>query len=560
MSFLETDNLEMLQKLNINNYALIETLEIFPSANLNIITGETGAGKSILLGALGLLLGKRADSKALKNHKSKCVIEGEFNVSKLNLKSFFNENELDYEEETIIRREIAVSGKSRSFINDTPVTLDVVKGLGQFLIDIHSQHQTILLKESGFQMNIVDSFADNKKRLEKFQQEFTQYKKLKKEYHTVLSSYENAQTELDYNNYLLNELLECNPEEGEYEQLEDKLNLAEHAKEIKLSLTTFHQQVSESEGSIANQLYDLKYELDKISSFSSEYGEFSKRLESVSIELDDLSAEVQQKSETIEFNEESIEVLNERLNVLNTLFSKHHVSTVSELVNKKEALEKSVNNTFGDKQKLKELEEQITLLKKKLTLQADEISLNRSKTIPIIEEKVNKELVRVGMPQAHIEIVIASTDLYFFGIDDVEFNFSANKGIEPQSLGKVASGGEFSRLMFVLKYLLTDKTQLPTVIFDEIDTGVSGEIAIKMAEMMREMARNHQLITITHLPQVAGFGDNHFFVYKDQSGEQAKSDMRELTREERLNELAQMIGGEHPSEGAYQSAKELLKV
>lgn len=549
----------MLQKLTIKNYALIESLEINPSANLNIITGETGAGKSILLGALGLLLGNRADSKALRNRESKCVIEGEFDISKLKLKSLFEDRELDYEKNTIVRREIAVSGKSRSFINDTPVTLDIVKELGIYLIDIHSQHQTILLKESGFQMNIIDSFAENKKYLTDFQSSFDEYKAVKKEHTSVVESYKNAQTELDYNNYLLEELIECNAQEGEYDELEKDLNLAEHAKEIKVSLNTFYQQVTESDQSIATQLYDLKSELNKISSFSPEYDEYAKRLESVSIELDDLSNEIQQKSEAVEFDEEAIEVLNERLNLLNTLFSKHHVTTTEELIDKREQLEHAVTNTFGDKQKIKELEEQLVELKKQLIVQAEEISARRKAIIPTIESRVNTELKRVGMPQAHIEIAIKPVDLYAFGIDDIEFNFSANKGIEAQPLGKVASGGEFSRLMFVLKYLLTDKTQLPTVIFDEIDTGISGEIAIKMAEMMKEMAKNHQLITITHLPQVAGFGDNHFFVYKDQSGEQAKSDMRELTRDERLQELAQMIGGERPSEGAYQSAKELLK-
>lgn len=431
--------------------------------------------------------------------------------------------------------------------------------MGIYLIDIHSQHQTILLKESGFQMNIIDSFAENKKYLTDFQSSFDEYKAVKKEHTSVVESYKNAQTELDYNNYLLEELIECNAEEGEYDELEKDLNLAEHAKEIKVSLNTFYQQVTESDQSIATQLYDLKSELNKISSFSPEYDEYAKRLESVSIELDDLSNEIQQKSEAVEFDEEAIEVLNERLNLLNTLFSKHHVTTTEELIDKREQLEHAVTNTFGDKQKIKELEEQLVELKKQLIVQAEEISARRKAIIPTIESRVNTELKRVGMPQAHIEIAIKPVDLYAFGIDDIEFNFSANKGIEAQPLGKVASGGEFSRLMFVLKYLLTDKTQLPTVIFDEIDTGISGEIAIKMAEMMKEMAKNHQLITITHLPQVAGFGDNHFFVYKDQSGEQAKSDMRELTRDERLQELAQMIGGERPSEGAYQSAKELLK-
>ncbi len=549
----------MLQKLIIKNYALIENLEIFLGANLNIITGETGAGKSILLGALGLLLGKRADSKALKNHQNKCVIEGEFTISKLQLKPFFKENDLDYEEQTIIRREIAVSGKSRSFINDTPVTLDVVKKLGVRLIDIHSQHQTILLKESGFQMNIIDSFAENKKRVAQFQIKYSEYKLLKKEYEVVLTSFESAQTELDYNNYLLNELVECDAQAGEYDQLEQDLNLAEHSKDIKSCLTTFHQQVSTSEVSISTQLYDLKNELDKITSFSAEYEEFAQRLGSVAIELDDLSEEIKQKSESISFDDESLEVMNERMSLLNSLFSKHHVTTVEALIEKRNKLEDTVNNTFGDQEKLKELEKTIASLEKELTKQAEELSTYRQKVIPFIEQKVNEELKRVGMPEAQIIVKLATVSLNNYGIDDIEFHFSANKGIVAQPLGAVASGGEFSRLMFVLKYLLTAKTQLPTVIFDEIDTGISGEIAIKMAEMMREMARNHQLITITHLPQVAGFGDKHFFVYKDQSGEQARSDMRELTREERLQELAQMIGGENPSEGAYQSAKELLK-
>ena len=521
----------MLQKLIIKNYALIENLEISPGTNLNIITGETGAGKSILLGALGLLLGKRADSKALKNHDKKCVIEGEFDIKKLKLKWFFDSHELDFEELAIIRREIAVSGKSRSFINDTPVTLDIVKGLGQYLIDIHSQHQTILLKENGFQMNILDSFAGNKKNVTVFKEKFSVYKRLKKEHSHLQASFHGAQAELDYNNYLLNELVECDAQVGEHEELDGKLNLAEHAKEIKGSLSNFYQQVTESENSIATQLYDLKGELDKISSFSADYENYAKRLESVAIELDDLSNDIHQKSEAVEFDDESIDVMNERMNLLNSLFSKHHVTTVGDLIDKRAFLEESVNNTFGDKERLEELELQIGLVENELIEKASDISKNRKDIIPSIEKKVGKELIRVGMPQAQIRINLDTVELNDLGSDDVEFNFSANKGIVAQPLGKVASGGEFSRLMFVLKYLLTAKTQLPTVIFDEIDTGISGEIAIKMAEMMREMARNHQLITITHLPQVAGFGENHFFVYKDQSGEQARSDMRELTKD-----------------------------
>jgi DNA repair protein RecN (Recombination protein N) len=550
----------MLQKLIIKNYALIESLEIMPSGNLNIITGETGAGKSILLGALGLLLGKRADSKALKNHDSKCVIEGEFDISKLNLDWFFKQYELDIEEHTIIRREVTVSGKSRSFINDTPVTLDVVRNLGQYLIDIHSQHQTILLKESGFQMNILDSFAGNKKGLSVFKKQFLEYRKLVKNYNKVLASYENAQTELDYNSYLLNELSECDAQDGEHEKLEKDLHFAEHAKDIKVILNNFHEQVTAGDSSIANQLYDLKYEFDKISSLSEDYDSYAKRLESVTLELEDLSNEVLQKSGEVDFDDESIELMTHRMNLLNNLMSKHHVVTVDELIDKRIELDASLNNTFNDKEQIKVLKEQIEFAEKELVTKAKIISKNRQKIIPIIENRVNKELLRVGMPQAQIEIALNSIELNNLGIDDVEFNFSANKGILAQPLGKVASGGEFSRLMFVLKYLLTEKTQLPTVIFDEIDTGISGEIAIKMAEMMSEMARNHQLITITHLPQVAGFGDNHFFVYKDQSGDQARSDMRELSKVERINELAKMIGGDEPSEGAFQSAKELLKV
>lgn len=549
----------MLQKLVIKNYALIESLSITPGDNLNIITGETGAGKSILLGALGLLLGNRADSKTLKNHDDKCVIEGEFDVSKLELKQFFNDNELDFETQTIIRREITVSGKSRSFVNDTPVTLDITKRLGEKLIDIHSQHQTILLKESSFQMSIIDSFAENQSLLKGYQSIFKEYKQAQNEFEELKKSFQQAQSELDYNNYLLNELRECNPQEGELEQLEKDVKLAEHSKEIKQTLGVVYQQVSESDNSISSQLYDLKHELEKVTSFSEEYGVLVKRLESITIELDDLSSEVHQKAEVIEFDGESIEIMSERLNLVNSLMTKHQVQTIDDLIAKKDELESAVQGTVGDQEKLNNLEKEIFGYKRDLEKIAQELSNRRKGVSSLIELKVDEELVRVGMPQASIKVELDEVNLNKWGMDNVEFKFSANKGIAPQNLGKVASGGEFSRLMFVLKYLLTDKTQLPTVIFDEIDTGVSGEIAIKMAEMMKEMSSGHQLFTITHLPQVAGYGENHFFVFKDQSGEQARSSIRELTSEERIGELAKMIGGDNPSAHAFESAKELLK-
>ena len=549
----------MLSHLVIKNYALIRHLEISPSGQLNIITGETGAGKSIMLGAIGLMLGNRADTKVLFDENEKCVIEGTFNISGYDLKSFFEEADIDYETECIIRREINANGKSRAFINDTPVNLEVLKKWGSSLVDIHSQHETLLLGNTNFQISIVDAFAGNKNLLTEYRILFKEYKNIQAEYEEITSRAAEEKKQLDYNSYLLNELTEAFLEEGEQEKKEEALKVLENAEHIKSKLDAANAILSGGTShEVITQLQEARKQLDQISGLSAQYESLKERLQSALIELKDIAAELENENEKVEYNPQAIEQTQERLSLIYTLQKKHQVQTVAGLLSIQQELEKKMEFTMNLDENIVALKKKMEATFKELLEKGKKLSEARQKSATPIKKELETLLKEVGMPNATIAVEIKEAEPTINGIDAVSILFSANKGIAPQELKNAASGGEFSRLMLCIKYILADKTALPTIIFDEIDTGVSGEVAIKVGKMMKQMSTNHQVISISHLPQIAAQGKSHYYVYKDNSSEKTISKMKLLNEEERIKEIAQMIGGNKPSETAIQSAKEML--
>jgi len=548
----------MLTHLLIKNYALIEHLELSPSKTLNIITGETGAGKSIMLGAVGLLLGNRADTKTLLNPEKKCVIEGHFDLSAYKLNKLFSELELDYEANSIFRREISPSGKSRAFVNDTPVTLDVVKKIGSHLMDIHSQHETLNLGKESFQLAFIDAYAGSTTDRKAYAKIYKSFLKETEELKALKEQADQISQEADYNNFLLDELSKAELQADEQERLEEDVKIAENAEEIKLKLNEALQIASSSEYSANNSLQELKSVVKNLSKFSSTYEKLSERLESVFIEFNDIIGETERLEGEVEFDPQEAERIQERLSMIYSLQQKHNVSDIASLLEIEESLAEKAEryiNIDGDinkkSQAVAELEKEAKTLGKKLTDK-------RKKSFPKIEKELTSLLKKVGIEEAVMSIDSEKTDLQAHGMDSVEMLFSANKGISPQPINKVASGGEYSRLMFCVKFILADKIALPTIIFDEIDTGVSGEIALKLGEMMQVMAQNHQVISISHLPQIAAKGDKHYFVYKDSSQDKSISKIKELTKDDRILEIAKMIGGKEPSNIAFENAKELI--
>ena len=548
----------MLTNLSISNFALIEKLDLAVGDGFNTITGETGAGKSILLGALGLLLGNRSDSKALGDKSKKCIIEAEFDISNLNLKSFFQEHELDWEDHTLIRRELLSSGKTRAFINDTPVRLDVLKEVGVSLIDIHSQHQTLLLKNSNFQLNILDAFVGNLEILKDYRIQYKEYLNLSKEIKNLEETREKDLKEYDYNAFLLEELLAVNIQPEELEVIEEKLKLAENSKEIKNALAEGYSVLEGDESSVGTQLNLISSRLDTYTKLLEGVEVIAGRLESTCVELQDVAQEMLNVSESIETDEESLVYLQSRNDILINLSQKHHVNSTEALLSIQEELEEKNSKTEEGGEELEKLYDAQKRLYVKLDALSKSLHKNRIEKKEGFEQEVVKNLAHLGMGDAKLIISVEETELNLSGKNKIEFLFSANKGRTPELLGKVASGGEFSRLMFVLKYLQTDSSELPTVIFDEIDTGISGEIALKMAEMMSKMSEDHQIITITHLPQVAGYGKNHYYVFKDRSGAVTSSQIRQLEDKERVLKIAEMISGTNPTESALKSARELI--
>ena len=549
----------MLISLNIQNYALIEALKMAPSPNLNIITGETGAGKSIMLGAIGLLLGNRADSKALLDEEKKCVIEGVFDIGNYALAPVFQEEDLDYDTQSIIRREISTNGKSRAFINDTPVTLETLKKIGVYLMDVHSQHDSLQLTSNIFQLQVLDSYAQNENLLTAYKNNFSTFKKARNAHDELLSDAAESRKTEDYNSFLLEELLALQLQPDEQVKLEEELEILENSEEIKLKLNAAVAYLINGERSVTTQLYEALAALKGISKFSSEYEALAQRIESCYIELKDIGQEVEGEEEAVIFDPEKIQVTKERLSAIYQLQQKHQVNTVEDLLEIQEQLQLQLDKVLNLDEKINESKQFLDNAEKDLAESAQLLSDNRQSFFQDIETKIAALLKSVGMPDATFTITREETPPSATGIDEINFLFSANKGIKPQNLKNTASGGEFSRLMFCIKYILADKTALPTIVFDEIDTGVSGEIALKMVNMMNLMAKKHQVVVISHLPQIAAKGDTHYFVYKDNSASKTVSKIKKLSEEERVTEIAKMIGGDNPSPIAFESAKELMK-
>ncbi len=550
----------MLKNLHIRNYALIEHLEIQPTGGLNVITGETGAGKSILLGAVGLLLGNRADTSVLFDSENKCIIEGTFGIGAYELRDFFQREELDYDEETIIRREINPAGKSRAFINDTPVRLDTLKSLGSRLMDIHSQHESLLLGKSNFQLTLLDSYAGCMDSRKTYQETFARLRKEEKILAGLKEEKENLEKEADYQQFIFDELYKADLSEGEQETLENELQVLENAEEIKTSLNEAAYLLTDGEAPALGAIRQVKSLLQNIMRYGEQYRELFERLNSALIELDDLNAELQRAGENVEFDPEKTETMQSRLSLIYQLEKKHHVGSVKELLDIRDRLEQDTLHYHDLDSSIERSAEACRKLREEAQNQSQTLSKKRSLSVPALEEEMTALLKKVGIPEAAFRVRVVQGELNPYGQDSVDLLFSANKGVAPQPLMKVASGGEFSRLMFCIKRILAEKISLPTIIFDEIDTGVSGEIALKMGEMMKFMASRHQLITISHLPQMAARADKHYFVYKETGPKASISKIRVLSPQERIEEIAKMIGGNTPSSHARESAKELINL
>jgi len=549
----------MLASLSISNFALIDKLEIDFSDGFSIITGETGAGKSILLGALGLVLGKRADLTSLKNKEDKCVIEAHFNILNYNLQPFFVSNDLDYEDETIIRREILPSGKSRAFINDSPVNLQELQELSVFLIDIHSQHQTQELSEALFQFQIIDSVAENQDNLNQYSTILSSYKKDKSQLAALNIKLQTLLTEQDYNTFLLEELLSAKLKVNEQEELEQVYEQLNNVELIKENLNKSMALANEEQFGVLQNLKEIKIALQKTVSFSPEYQLFFERINSLTIEFDDIINELSQHTENLIHDPESLELVNQKLQNIYNLQKKHQVNSVAELIEIQNDLDNKVVSVVELEFEIKKLVSKIQEATSELDSLALLIRTNRLKAVPVLSEKLIFILEQLGMPNVRFNMELKETDHYFSnGKDELQFLFSANKGSEFGLLKKVASGGELSRIMLAVKAILAQYSSLPTIIFDEIDTGVSGEIANKMAAIMKEMSSKMQVFSITHLPQIAAKGKTHYKVFKSIQGNTTVSELKLLTLEERIVEIAEMLSGKDISDSAINHAKALL--
>lgn len=549
----------MLTHLSIKNYALIRQLELSPSESLNVVTGETGAGKSIILGAIGLLLGNRADVKALWDENEKCITEGTFDISSYSLKDLFEEENLDYEDQTVIRREVNPTGKSRAFINDTPVTLDVMRKIGSRLMDVHSQHETLELGRHQFQLELIDSFAGNEKVRNNYSAHWKKFLKEKKDYETLLAEATALRQESDFVKFQLDELIKANLREDEQEKLESELSVLEHAEEIKARLSNIIQQLGQSEYSVNQSLGNIKSEFLALASFSKEYELLHQRIESARIELNDILSEAENANERTEFDPTRTEQVNERLSLIYQLQQKHRLSSISDLLKLQESLQEKANKTNNLDELLASAETTLKQTEGELQNQAETLSKSRKKVATPLCKQLIGLLKELGIPEAQMEIDQRITEPTSSGIDDVEILFSANKGIAVRPLAQVASGGEFSRVMFSIKYVMAEKKSLPTLILDEIDSGVSGEVAIRLGNRMKEMAQRHQVIAISHLPQIAAKADTHYFVFKDNSSAKTESQIRKLENKDRVTEIAKMIGGAKPSAVNIENAKELME-
>jgi DNA repair protein RecN (Recombination protein N) len=548
----------MLTHLTIKNYALIRHLELKPSAHLNVITGETGAGKSIMLGAISMLMGNRADTKVLWNEDEKCIIEGTYDISDYKLKAFFKSLDLDYEDTTVIRREISPGGKSRAFVNDTPVTLEVMKSLGARLMDVHSQHETLQLGNQLYQLQLIDAFASNAQLREQYAEAWTLFVNAKQAHENLVSEATTLRQEADYIHFQLDELHKADLTEGEQEKLEGELKVMEHAEEIKKRFHALNELLTRSEFNIQQQLAQAKMQLQHISEFSPAYEVLLSRLESSRVELQDISDEIEREEEKVDFDPERAEIVKERLSNIYRLLKKHRSSTIAELLVIQRTLEEKAVITSDIEGALQKSKAEYTNAQRVLEKVAGELTQSRRKAFDPLTKQIGKLLRELGIPNATLQVENQAVAPTSTGADRVDILFSANKGIPPKPLAQVASGGEFSRLMFAIKYVMAEKSAMPTLILDEIDNGVSGEIAIQLGTMMVNMSKKHQLIAISHLPQIAAKGDAHYFVYKDNSEKKTVSNIRRLNESERVEEIAKMIGGAKPSKVAMENAQELL--
>jgi DNA repair protein RecN (Recombination protein N) len=549
----------MITSLSIKNYALIEKLSIDFSKGFSIITGETGAGKSIILGALGLVLGKRADLTSLKNKEEKCVIEAHFKISKYNLEAFFEANDLDYEDDTIIRREILPSGKSRAFINDSPVNLQELQELSLYLIDIHSQQQTQELSEESVQFQIIDAIANNLEVITDYQNFLKKYKSDKTKLNALLKKQSESAKEQEYNTFLLNELVAAQLKSGQQEELEEEFEKLNNVEIIKESIDKSLAIANEEQFGVIQNINEIKASLHKIALFSTDYQALFERMTSLAIEFDDVSGELQKASEKLLNDPAQLDFISQKLQVIYNLQKKHQVATVDDLIEIQTKLENSVLELGNIEEEIAKLTASIEQKTSELDAFANKIHENRIAAIPLLSDKLIAILETLGMPNVRFKIEINYGETYFQnGKDELQFLFSANKGTDFGLLKKVASGGEMSRIMLAVKAILAQYSKLPTLIFDEIDTGVSGEIAVRMGEIMKEMSQQMQIFAITHLPQIAAKGDSHFKVFKSTVDDDTQSELKLLSQEERVIEIAQMLSGSVVSDSALNHAKALL--
>ena len=552
----------MLRSLLVKNYAIIDQLEIKFSDKLTIITGETGAGKSILLGALSLILGNRADSNSLYDPEKKCVVEGIFDIEGYNLKEFFEKEDLDFESTTIIRREINAKGKSRAFINDTPVNLSILKKVSTKLIDIHAQHETLDLKQDDFQLFILDALAGNEAILTEYKNKYRSYRRNLKKLEELEERNQQANKDLDYYQFQLEEFeLASLNEHQEQELLEDELNTLTNAEEIKLNLVQSVQLLEEDEFSVLSQLNNLSTKFSGISKINGDLQNIYDRIESARIELKDISKEIQYAEQHVTFDEERIQEITERLNLIYKLQKKHQVNTIEGLLSIQNELSEKVKSIADLSDEIQQLEQQIKSQLDDLKNLATTLSKNRKVAAAPFEKDVNNLLAEVGMPNAQVKVHIEKgkeDQLNNNGIDAVTLLFSANPGGAMAPVSKVASGGELSRLMLMIKSLVAGSTSLPTIVFDEIDAGISGETGVKVGKILEKLSKQHQVLCITHLPQIASKGNSHYYVYKEISGQKTFTRIKQLEKDERVIEIAKMLSGEKPSTAAVENAKELL--
>lgn len=550
----------MLRALQIENYALIRSLNIRFDRGFTVITGETGAGKSILMGALSLILGSRAETDVLYDKAKKCFVEGIFDIEQLPLQDFFERNDLDYQPQTIIRREINEHGKSRAFINDTPVTLPLLRELSSSLIDIHSQHQNLLLQDSGFRLGILDQYAKNQTLRTQYQQTFAELKKAEAQYQQLKKQCAEAALQQEFNNFTIQELDNAQLEVGEQEQIEQNIKLLSNAEDIKAHLYAAAQQLSEGEeNNILQLLQSVQNECRAIQEVGPDFQELQKRLDSAVLELKDLAYEIARKENEIDVNPKDLDRLNERIDLIYTLEHKYQVENIQELLNLSDKLKQELSLYTDNQEQLSLLEERRDTLQSEVQTLAQQLSQTRRAATATFQQEIEARLKMLGMPDSQFLIDIQGLpEPQASGVDQVVFLFSANKGIAPADLGKIASGGEMSRIMLALKSIITDAALLPTVIFDEIDTGISGETANKVAAVMGLLAQQHQVIAITHLPQIAAHGDQHFLVYKQNQEDKAVTNLKLLNTDERIDAVATILGGSTITDTTRSAARELI--